>query len=57
MFTVTLDEALKLYAQPKQRGRQAAASAPPLRELGKDSATGKPMVIKDGRFRPVRHRR
>ncbi|HEY0807513.1 MAG TPA: type I DNA topoisomerase [Pseudonocardiaceae bacterium] len=52
MFTVTLDEALKLYAQPKQRGRQAAASAPPLRELGKDSATGKPMVIKDGRFGP-----
>jgi DNA topoisomerase-1 len=52
MFTVTLDEALKLYAQPKQRGRQAAASAAPLRELGKDSATGKPMVIKDGRFGP-----
>ncbi|HEX4721979.1 MAG TPA: type I DNA topoisomerase [Pseudonocardiaceae bacterium] len=52
MFTVTLDEALKLYAQPKQRGRQAAASAPPLRELGKDSATGQPMVIKDGRFGP-----
>lgn len=51
MFTVTLEEALKIYAEPKRRGRQAAA-APPLRELGKDSATDKPMVIKDGRFGP-----
>jgi DNA topoisomerase-1 len=49
---VTLDEALKIYAQPKQRGRQAAASSPPLRELGADPATKKPMVIKDGRFGP-----
>jgi DNA topoisomerase-1 len=52
MFTVTLDEALKLYAEPKKRGRQDAAGAAPLRELGNDSATGKPMVIKDGRFGP-----
>lgn len=51
IFSVTLDEALKLYAEPKRRGRQAA-SAPPLRELGTDPATGKPMVIKDGRFGP-----
>ncbi|TFV60077.1 type I DNA topoisomerase [Mycobacterium sp. PS03-16] len=51
MFTVTLDEALKIYAEPKRRGRQAAA-APPLRELGTDPASGKPMVIKDGRFGP-----
>jgi DNA topoisomerase I len=52
LFTVTLDEALELYKQPKQRGRRAAAAAPPLRELGKDTATGQPMVIKDGRFGP-----
>ncbi len=51
MFTVTLDEALKIYAEPKRRGRQAAA-APPLRELGTDTVSGKPMVIKDGRFGP-----
>lgn len=51
IFTVTLDEALKIYAEPKRRGRQAAA-APPLRELGTDAATGKQMVIKDGRFGP-----
>ncbi|MCK0176954.1 type I DNA topoisomerase [Mycolicibacterium sp. F2034L] len=51
MFTITLDEALKIYAEPKRRGRQAA-SAPPLRELGTDPASGQPMVIKDGRFGP-----
>ncbi len=51
IFTVTLDEALKIYAEPKRRGRQASSAAP-LRELGDDSATGKPMVIKDGRFGP-----
>jgi DNA topoisomerase I len=51
MFEVTLEEALKLYAEPKRRGRQGAA-APPLRELGNDPASSKPMVIKDGRFGP-----
>jgi DNA topoisomerase I len=51
MFDITLEEALKLYAEPKRRGRQGAA-APPLRELGNDPASGKPMVIKDGRFGP-----
>jgi DNA topoisomerase-1 len=52
LFTVTLDEALEIYKQPKQRGRRAAAATPALRELGVDSATKKPMVIKDGRFGP-----
>jgi DNA topoisomerase I len=51
MFDITLEEALKLYAEPKRRGRQGAA-APPLRELGNDPASGKQMVIKDGRFGP-----
>jgi DNA topoisomerase-1 len=51
MFTITLDEALQIYAQPKRSGRQSA-SAPPLRELGTDPASGKPMVVKDGRFGP-----
>ncbi|MDT5111074.1 MAG: topoisomerase, partial [Mycobacterium sp.] len=51
MFTVTLDEALKIYAEPKRRGRQGAAT-PPLRELGNDPVSEKPMVIKDGRFGP-----
>ena len=51
IFDITLDEALKIYAEPKRRGRQSAA-APPLRELGTDPGTGKQMVIKDGRFGP-----
>ena len=51
IFDITLDEALRIYAEPKRRGRQGAA-APPLRELGTDPASGKPMVIKDGRFGP-----
>ncbi|MDV8055651.1 type I DNA topoisomerase [Rhodococcus sp. IEGM 1343] len=51
MFTVTLEEALKIYAEPKRRGRQGEAK-PPLRELGVDPISEKPMVIKDGRFGP-----
>ncbi len=51
IFAVTLEEALKIYSEPKRRGRRASTAAP-LRELGADSATGKPMVIKDGRFGP-----
>jgi DNA topoisomerase I len=52
LFTLTLAEAKELFAQPKTRGRGARAAAPPLRDLGEDPATGKPMVIKDGRFGP-----
>ena len=48
LLTVTLDEALAIYAQPKQRGRAAAAA--PLKELGPDPVSGQPVVIKDGRF-------
>jgi DNA topoisomerase-1 len=51
LFTVTLEEALALFAQPKLRGRGVAA--PPLRELdANDPVSGNPMVIKDGRFGP-----
>jgi DNA topoisomerase-1 len=52
IFTVTLDEALKIYAEPKKRGRAAASSTPPLKELGNDPVSGKPMIVKDGRFGP-----
>ncbi|MGO1316441.1 MAG: topoisomerase C-terminal repeat-containing protein, partial [Cellulomonadaceae bacterium] len=48
MFTISLDEALAIYAQPK-RGR-GATSAPPLKELGEDPTSGKLIVVKDGRF-------
>ncbi|HYT09471.1 MAG TPA: type I DNA topoisomerase [Mycobacteriales bacterium] len=52
LFTVSLDEALALLAQPKTRGRQAATPAEPLRELGEDPASGKPVVVRQGRFGP-----
>jgi DNA topoisomerase-1 len=53
LFTFTIDEARELFAQPKQRGRAArAAAAPPLRELGEDPASGKPIVVREGRFGP-----
>ena len=50
LFTITVEEALALFAQPKTRGRRASSA--PLRELGEDPETGKPVVIKDGRFGP-----
>ena len=50
IFTITLEEALALLAAPKTRQRRAPA--PPLREMGEDPITDKPLVIKDGRFGP-----
>jgi DNA topoisomerase I len=50
LFTVTHEQALALLAQPKLRGRRAAA--PPLRELGADPVSGKPVVVREGRFGP-----
>ncbi|HEY6745498.1 MAG TPA: type I DNA topoisomerase [Mycobacteriales bacterium] len=52
LFTVTLDEALALLAQPKTRGRRSATPVAPLRELGDDPASGKPVVVREGRFGP-----
>lgn len=48
IFGITLEDALKIYAQPKQRGRGAATA--PLKELGNDPASGQPVVVKAGRF-------
>ncbi len=50
IFDITLEEALAIYAQPKTRGR--AAAAPPLKEFGEDPTSGKPVVLKSGRFGP-----
>ena len=49
IFTVDLDDAVRRLAEPKRRGRQAAA---PLRELGSDPNSGQPVVVKEGRFGP-----
>jgi len=48
LFDITLEQALAIYAQPKQRGRAAAAA--PLKELGNDPVSGAPVVVKAGRF-------
>lgn len=50
IFDITLDEALAIYAAPKTRGRAAAAA--PLKEFGPDPVSGKPVVLKSGRFGP-----
>ncbi len=49
IFTVTLEDAVTRLAQPKQRGRRAAA---PLREIGEDPASGKPITVREGRYGP-----
>ena len=48
LFDITLEQALAIYAQPKQRGRAAATA--PLKELGNDPVSGQPVVVKAGRF-------
>ncbi len=50
IFSITMEEAEAIFAQPKQRGR--AAAKPPLKELGTDPTSQKPIVVKDGRFGP-----
>ncbi|HEX4866138.1 MAG TPA: type I DNA topoisomerase [Acidimicrobiales bacterium] len=52
LLTVELDEAVKVLAEPKKFGRRKAAPAPPLKELGNDPVSEKPVVVKDGRFGP-----
>ena len=51
IFDITLEEALAVYAQPKQFGRRGSAK-PPLREFGADPTNEKPVVAKEGRFGP-----
>ncbi|MGE5133112.1 MAG: type I DNA topoisomerase [Gemmatimonadota bacterium] len=52
LFTLTLAEAKEMFAQPKTRGRGRAAAAPPLRELGEDPNSKRPIVVKEGRWGP-----
>ena len=51
LLTISLEEALALLAQPKPR-RGRGEAKPPLKELGPDPASGKPMLVKEGRFGP-----
>jgi DNA topoisomerase-1 len=51
LLEITLEQALQLLSQPKGRRRSGTATAP-LRELGSDPETQKPVVVKEGRFGP-----
>ena len=48
LFSIGLEEAIEIYKQPKVRRRGVAK--PPLKELGKDPATDREVIVKDGRF-------
>ena len=52
LLTITLEEALAIYALPKvfRRGRASSPNSGPLREFGTDPVSGRPVVAKDGKF-------
>jgi DNA topoisomerase-1 len=50
LFTITLEEAEELFAQPKRR--RGAQPKPPIAELGPHPETGKRVRVLDGRFGP-----
>ncbi len=52
LLTITFDEALRIFSEPKvyKRGGRNPAAAGPLRELGTDPVSERPVVAKDGRF-------
>ena len=51
ILTIDLPQALAVLAQPRQRRGQRASTGP-LKELGNDPVSGKPIVVKSGRFGP-----
>ena len=51
LLTLTVEQAEEILAQPKQR-RGRGAPKPPLKDLGPDPQSGRPLVVKDGRFGP-----
>jgi DNA topoisomerase-1 len=52
LFTITPEAALQLLAEPPRRRGQTRATAGPLRELGEDPVSKKPVVVRSGRFGP-----
>jgi DNA topoisomerase-1 len=52
LFTVTLEEAKALLAEPPRRRGRRGSSRGPLKELGPDPGSGRPVVVRDGRFGP-----
>jgi len=51
LFTISREEAEALLAQPKER-RGRGQAKPPLKDLGADPGSGRPIVVKEGRFGP-----
>jgi len=51
LLTLTLDEAKAILAKPKER-RGRGQARPPLKEVGADPVSGRPIVVKEGRFGP-----
>jgi DNA topoisomerase-1 len=51
LLTIDLDAAKTILATPKER-RGRGQAKPPLKEVGADPVTGKPIVVKEGRFGP-----
>jgi DNA topoisomerase-1 len=49
IFTITLDQALARFAEPKYGARRASSA---LKEFDNDPVSGKPIKLKDGRFGP-----
>jgi DNA topoisomerase-1 len=52
LLAIGLEEALQVLAQPKQRRGRQGAPPTPLREIGADPATGRPVVLREGRYGP-----
>jgi DNA topoisomerase-1 len=50
LLTVTRDDAIRMFAEPRKFGKRSPK--PPLADLGLDPASGRPMLIKDGKFGP-----
>jgi len=50
LLSMTLDQATAVFAQPKMRRGQVAK--PPLRDMGPDPDSERPIMVKDGRFGP-----
>jgi DNA topoisomerase I len=50
LLSITLEQALEIYKQPKTFGRRSAAPKPPMATFPEDPVSGKPIVMKEGRF-------
>jgi DNA topoisomerase-1 len=48
VFSITLEQALVLFAQPKTRGQRKASE--PIKELGVDEYSGGTITLREGRF-------